>query len=76
MKLQAEYIFRIRAPFVKAFHVRVAEPIDRTRAKRCLERSRSFQTFKKAYHEKWPLVTVDEKGDTGMNSEVGSTVVK
>ena len=54
----------------------MAEPIDRTHAKRCLERSRSFQTFKKAYDEKWPLVTVDEKGDTCVNSKVCSTVVK
>ena len=32
-------------------------------------------TFKKAYHEKWPFVTVDEEGDTYVNSEVHSTVV-
>ena len=31
--------------------------------------------FKKVYHEKWPLVTIDKKGDTCMNSEASSTVV-
>ena len=39
-------------------------------------RRRCFQTFKKAYHEKLPFITVDEKGDTCMNSEVCNTVVK
>ena len=32
--------------------------------------------LKKAYHEKWPFITLDEKGDTCVNSEVLSTVVK
>ena len=32
--------------------------------------------FKKASHEKWPFVTVDEKDDTCLNSEVRSAVVK
>ena len=32
--------------------------------------------FKKAFREKWPFVTVDEKGDTCTNSEVPSAVVK
>ena len=32
--------------------------------------------FKKAYHEKLPFVTIDKKGDTCINSEVNSTVVK
>ena len=53
----------------------MAESIDRASAKpspvkRCL------QTFKKASHVKWPFVTIDEKGDTCVNSEVLSTVVK
>ena len=32
--------------------------------------------FKKAFHEKWPSVTVDKKGDTCVNSEVPSAVVQ
>ena len=32
--------------------------------------------FKKASHEKWPCVNIDEKGDTCVNSKVCSTVVK
>ena len=32
--------------------------------------------FKKASHEKWPFVTVDEKGDTCVNSEVRCAAVK
>ena len=32
--------------------------------------------FKKVHHEKWSIATVDEKGDTCMNSEVRSSVVK
>ena len=31
--------------------------------------------FKKAEHEKWPFVTIDEKGDICMNSEVDCTIV-
>ena len=53
----------------------MAESIDRapvkpSPAKRC------FQTFEKACHEKWPLVTIDEKVDACVNSEVRSTVAK
>ena len=33
-------------------------------------------TFKKAYHEKWPFVTVDKKSDTCVNSEVCCSLVK
>ena len=32
--------------------------------------------FKKASRKKWPFVTSDEKGDTCVNFEVPSTVVK
>ena len=41
-----------------------------------LVKRRRFQMFKKAYHEKWPCITVDEKSYTCVNSEVCSTVVK
>ena len=34
-----------------------------------------FQTFEEAHHEKWPFVTIDEKGDTCENFEVRSTVM-
>ena len=37
---------------------------------------RRFQTFKKVYHKEWSFVTIDEKGDTCVNSEVCSNVVK
>ena len=32
--------------------------------------------FKKIHNEKWSLASVDEKGDTCVNSEVYSSVVK
>ena len=32
--------------------------------------------FKKVHHEKWSLATTDEKGDTCVNSEVRSSVMK
>ena len=54
----------------------MAESIDRASAKQSPAKRRRFQTFKKAIHEKWPLVTIDEKGDTYVNSEVCSSVVK
>ena len=54
----------------------MTESIDRAPAKLSPAERRRFQTFKKAYHEKWPFVTVDKAGDTCMNSEVRSTVVK
>ena len=54
----------------------LAESIDHTPIKRSPVKRRRFQTFKKASHEKWPFVTVDEKGDTCENSEVHSIVVK
>ena len=53
-----------------------AESVDHAPAKPSPSKVRCIQTFKTEDYEKWPLVTVDEKGDTGMNSEVGSTVVK
>ena len=37
---------------------------------------RRFQTFKKVHHEKWFLATTDKKGDTCVNSEVHSSVMK
>ena len=52
------------------------ESIDRAPAKPSPAKRRRFPTFKKAYHEKWPLVTVDQKGDICVNSEVRSSVVK
>ena len=54
----------------------MAESIDRASAKPSPAKRRRFQTFKKAYYEKWPFVTVDEESDTCVNSEVRSTVVK
>ena len=38
--------------------------------------AKGFQTFKKVHREKWSLTTVDEKGDTCVNSEVRGSVVK
>ena len=54
----------------------MAESFDCAPAKLSPVKKRRFQPFKKAYPEKWPFVTVDEKGDTSVNSEVHSTVVK
>ena len=54
----------------------MAESIDHAPAKPSPVKRRRFQTFKKAYHEKWPFVTIDEEGDTCVNSEVHSSVVK
>ena len=58
----------------------MAESNDHASARPSPAKSRRFQTFEKACDEKWPLVTIDEEGDTcvNMNSEVrsGSTVVK
>ena len=42
----------------------MAESIDHTPAKLSPVKRRRFQMFKKAFREKWPFVTVDEKGDT------------
>ena len=53
-----------------------AESINRDTVKPSPAKRRRFPTFKKAYHEKWPLVTVDQKGDICVNSEVRSSVVK
>ena len=54
----------------------MAESIARTFAKPTPAKRGHFQTFKKAYHEKWPFVRIDEKDETCVNSEVFSTVVK
>ena len=54
----------------------MAESIDCTPSKPSPAKKRHFQTFEKACHEKWPSVIIDEKGDTCMDSEVCSTVVK
>ena len=40
------------------------------------EKMRHFQMLKKEYCEKCSFVTVDKKGDTCMNFEICSTVVK
>ena len=53
----------------------MAESIDHVPAKPSPVKRRRFQTFKKAYHEKWPFITVDKEDDTCVNSEVCSTVV-
>ena len=49
----------------------MAKSIDRAPAKPSPAKRRHFQTFKKVHHK-----TVDEKGDTCVNSEVRSSVVK
>ena len=54
----------------------MAESIDHAPAKPSPVKRRHFQMFKKAFHEKWPSVTVDKKGDTCVNSEVPSAVVQ
>ena len=54
----------------------VAESIDRTPSKPSPAKRRGFQMFKKVQHEKWSFATIDEKGDTCVNSEVRSSVVK
>ena len=61
---------------VSRLRERMAESIDGAPAKPSPVKRRHFQTFKKASHEKWPFITIDEKGDTCVNSEVCSTVVK
>ena len=53
----------------------IAESIDRAPANQSPVKRRRFQTFEKVYHE-YTMVTIDEKGDTCMDSEVRSTVVK
>ena len=45
----------------------MAESIDCATVKPPLAKRRHFQMFEKACHEKWPLDTIDEKGDTCMN---------
>ena len=54
----------------------MAESIDHAPAKPSPAKRRCFQTFKKVHHEKWPFAMVDEKGDTCVNSEVCSSVIK
>ena len=54
----------------------MSESIDRAPTKPSPAKMRCFQTFKKAYYKKCPFITVDEKGDTGVNPEVCSTVMK
>ena len=53
----------------------MAESLDRAPAKLSPAKRGCFQMFKKAYHEKWPFVTIEEEGGTSVNSEVRSTVV-
>ena len=54
----------------------MAESIDRAPAKPSPVKMRCFKLFKNVHHEKWSFATIDEKGDTCMNSEVRSSVVK
>ena len=54
----------------------MAESIDPAPAKPSPAKRRRFQTLKKVHLEKWPFATVDEKGDTCVNSEVSSSIVK
>ena len=52
----------------------MAESIDCAHAKPSSAKRTHFQT--KAYCEKWPFITVDERGDTCVNSELCSSVMK
>ena len=54
----------------------MAKSIDRTPAKPSPAKRVCFQTFKKVHHEKWSVATVYKKGDTCVNFEVCSSVVK
>ena len=54
----------------------MAESIDRAPAKPFPAKRRRFQTFKEVHYEKWSFATIDEKGDTCVNTEVRSSVVK
>ena len=63
-KLQAEWIFGIRVPFVKnvsCSRESMAEYIDHTPAKSSPAKRRRFQMFKKTYYEKWPFITLTRK---------------
>ena len=61
---------------VSCLRERIAVSIDRAPTEPSPAKRRCFQTFKKASHEKWPFVTIDKKGNSCVNSEVRSTVVK
>ena len=54
----------------------MAGSIDYAPAKPSPVKRRRFQAFKKVHHEKWSFTTIDKKGDTCVNSEVCSSVVK
>ena len=54
----------------------MAESIDCAPAKPSPAKRKHIQTFDKVHCEKWSFATNDEKGDTCVNSEVCSTVVK
>ena len=54
----------------------MAESIDHALAESSPVKRRHFQTFKKVHHEKWSFATIDEKGDTCVNSEVHISVVE
>ena len=54
----------------------MVESIDCAPAKPSPAKRRCFHMFKKAYHEKWPFATIEEKGGTSVKSEAHSTVGK
>ena len=54
----------------------IAKSFDRAPAKPSPAKRRRFQMFKKVHPEKWSFATIDEKGDTFLNSEVCGSVVK
>ena len=54
----------------------MAESIGRAPGKPSPVKRRRFQKFKQVHHEKWSFATVDEKGDTCVNSEDRSGGVK
>ena len=54
----------------------MAESVDHAPANPSSAKRSCFQTFKKAYLEKWLFLIIEEKGDTCVDSEVHCSVVK
>ena len=54
----------------------MAESIDRAPAKPSPVKMRCFKLFKNVHHEKWSFATIDKNGDTCVNFEICSSVLK